>query len=220
MNLVILVFVIFLISLYIYINVTYSKYNKKKLKKGLSGFEVAREIIDAYDLNSVYITESREELYSTYDYKRKVIKLIKGVFSDYSLTSCAIAAMTGAYAIQDKKNDKLFKLKKELEQFLYVLIYIGYIIIILGSVFGHIKTIWLGFGLEITIVLFYMCTYCTEKKAKEIALAELLNNKIISLKEKKRITELLNASSLICVASIAFPVAEILRRVYEFGKSD
>ena len=220
MNLVILVFIIFLVSLYAYINIKYSKYSKRKLINGKTGFEISREIIDNYDLNSVYITESREELYSMYDYKRKVIKLVKGVFGDDSLTSCAISAMTASYAILDKRKDKLFTLKKQLEQFLYILIYIGYLIIIIGSIFGHIKTIWLGFGLEIMVVVFHIFTYNVERKAKEIALNELLGNKIIKLKEKKKIIELLNVSSYICIASAAFPIAELLRRIYEFGKSD
>ena len=220
MDIAILIFIIVLILIYIFINVNYNKYSKIETKKNMSGFEVAREIIDSYDLNSIYITESREELYCTYDYKRKIIKLIKGVFSDNSLTSCAIAAMVATYAIRDKSNDKFLIFKKQLEQFVSILIYIGYIIIIIGSIFVHIKTVWLGFGIEMLVVLYHLLTYFVEKKAKEMAMIELINHKIINAKEKKRIAKILNASSLICVASVVFPIAELLKRIYEFGKSD
>ena len=220
MNIVILIVLIVSIGTYIYINVTYKKYSKKDIAKLMSGFEVSREILDEHDLNNIYITESREELYSKYDYKRKVVKLIRGVFSDTSLTSCAIAAMNAAYAVQDKNNNKLFKFKKNLEQFISLLLYTGYLFIIIGALFGHINTIWIGFGIELLILVFHIATYYVEKEARDIALVELLNNKIINKREIKRIRKLLDVTSYIGIASIVFPIAELLKRIYEFGRSD
>lgn len=220
MDIVILIVLIISIGTYIYINVTYNKYSKKDTSKLMSGFEVAREILDAHNLNNIYITESREELYSKYDYKRKVVKLIKGVFSDTSLTSCAIASMNAAYAIQDKKNNKLFKFKKSIEQFVSILLYTSYLITIIGALFGHIQTIWIGFGIALLIMVFHIATYSVEKETKDLAFKELVNNKIINKKEIKRIKKLLDVTSYIEIASIVFPFAELLKRIYEFGRSD
>ncbi len=220
MNIVILIYIIAMVSLYLIISVKYKRYRKIKLKKDLSGFDVARAILDSYDLNNVYITESKEILYSNYDHKRKTVRLVKGLFNGKSLTACAVSAMNAVYAILDKKKNQLFIFKKDIEQFISLLIYIGYVIIIIGSIFGHVNTIWVGFGIEMLITFFYLVTISTEIEAKNMALKELIDNKIINAKEIKRIKELLTITSLIGVASVISPFAEIIKKAYEYGKSD
>ena len=220
MDIAIFVFIIVLIALYLIINIKYKRYKRIKLKKNLTGFDVARKVLDAHDLNNVYITESGEVLYSEYDHKRKIVRLVKGLFDNKSLTSCAIAAFNGAHAIQDKKKNQLYIIKKEIDQFLSLLIYIGYVIIIIGSIFGHVNTIWVGFGIEMLIAFFHLVTISTELGAKDIAINELIKNKIINNKEIKPVKQLLNVTCLLGVASVISPFAEIVKRVYEYGKSD
>ena len=59
-----------------------------------------------------------------------------------------------------------------------------------------------------------------EKEASELALAELNNHKLITNKEQVKINKLLKVSSLIGLASVVFPFCELLKRLYEFGRSD
>ena len=209
-----------ILSSYIYINVTYKKYSKTKLVKSMNGFEVARTIIDSYDLNNIYITESKDILYSTYDGKRKVIRLIDDVFNDNSLTSCTISAVQGAKAILDKKKDNLFTFKQELEQFVNILLYIGYLIILIGIIFGHLPTIWIGVGVELVILFYHLCTIKVDIDTRNIAYTELINHDIIDKKEAKHIRELLKATLLMSVASIIFPFAELIKRIIIFGNSN
>ena len=217
-----ILFFIFSISIgfYIYIEVTYKKYKKTKLKSNLSGFEVARKIIDNYDLNNIYITESKTELISRYDSNRKVIRLTNEVFNDESLVSCAISSIEGSHAILDKKEDKVFKIKELLMPFINILLIVGYLISLIGCFFGHITTIVVGLSIIDLIIFFHLIFYNNEKKSMKIATIELINNKIISKNEIRRIEKLLKVTSYTSFASIVFPVIELIKKVLIFGDSN
>lgn len=217
---VLLVLIIITVGSYVRIKLVYKKHMKTDIKKMMSGFEVSRQIIDEFDLNNIYITESRENIFSHYDPNRKVIRLVKGVFNDTSISSCAIAATTAAYAIQDKKKHKLFNIRKNIAPFLKILLYVGYLIIASGILFGHRATILVGVCLEYTVIIFHILTYKIEKDAKEIAKKELIDQSIITKKELAKIDEVLTANSLINIASIMFPIAELIKKILEYGNSN
>ena len=221
MNIVVfLILIMITFGSYLRIKLIYKKYGKVDIKKLLSGFEVSRKIIDSHDLNNIYITESRENIFSYYDSNRKVIRLVKGVFNDTSITSCAISATVSAYAIQEKNNNKLFVFRKTFNPFIKALLYIGYIIIATGLLFGHMGTLLVGAGLEYAILIFYFLTYKLEEDAKEIAKKELLKESIINKKELDNIDEVLNANMLINFASVIFPIAELFKKIIEYGNSN
>ena len=204
----ILIIILILIPLgsWLTIKIKNKKYKKILIKKELSGFEVARKIIDNYDLNNIYITESQTSIISEYDSNRKVIRLKKGLFNDTSITSCAIAAREAAHAIQDKKKHKLYNFRKTINQLLMAIMFIGYLILVIGAVFGHYQTIYIGIGLEYVVLLFHICTLKIEKDANIIALEELKNNKIVGTKELSKIKEVLDVEKYIYIASIIYPI--------------
>ncbi len=219
---IIFISVLILITLgsYIYIEIVYKKYNNIDIKKLKSGFEVSREILDNHNLNNIYITESRDILFSHYDSNRKVIRLAKGVFNDTSIASCAISAMTSGYALQDKKKDKLYLFRVKFENFINFILYIGYIIILVGTLFGHMHTVLTGVALEYVVLIYYFSTYSLEKKVEAIALDELIDNKIVSKNEINKVKELLKATSLLYIASLVFPIAWLFKFIVDFGNSN
>ncbi len=202
------------------IKIKNNKYKNKDIKKLMSGFEVARSIMDNYDLNNIYITESRESIISNYDPYRKVVRLKRGVFNDTSLTSCAISAKEAAHAILDKKKHKLFTIRKKINNFLLTLLLVGYLIIAFGSIFGHFQTIYVGVGLEYVVLLFHLFTLKIETDASKLAINELEKEKIVNKKELEIIKEILNANNYINLASIIYPIILFFKKVVEFGDSN
>ena len=217
-----LVFVLILLSFgsYVYIEITYNKYQKNKIKSNLSGFEISRNILDNYDLNNVYITETNEYLFSKYDFNRKVVRFVKNVFNGENITSTAISSFETSYAILDKKNDKLYELRKKIMPIINILLISSYIIILIGLLFGHMNTLLSGVIIAYLILIFYILTYNIEKKVKKIALKELITNRIITKKERANIEKVLNVASLNNIASVIFPLAELLKKIIDFGKSN
>ena len=59
----------------LYINSTYGKYSDIDNSKNISGFEVARKILDANGLNSIDIVTTSGTLSDNYDPRRKVVRL-------------------------------------------------------------------------------------------------------------------------------------------------
>lgn len=215
-----LILIAFTLGTYINIKNKEKKYKKEDIKSLMSGFEVSRKILDAHDLNNVYITESRESLVNYYNAERKVIRLVKGVFNDTSINSCAVSALESAHVLQDKSKDKLFNFRKNLIPFIKTILYVGYLVIVIGIFFGHMKTLLIGIALEYVVLIFNLATYKIEKNAVEIAKKELVKEKIVTKKEMLKIEEVLKANSFIYIASIILPIAEFTKRIVAFGNSN
>ena len=217
-----LVFILIFISLgsYISMKVIYSKYNKVKIKSKLSGFEVSRAIMDSHDLNNVYITETREFLFSKYDFGRKVVRLVKNVFNGETITSTAISSLESSYAILDKKNNNIYNLRKKITPIINLLLILSYIIILIGFLFGHMNTLLSGIIIDYLILIIYILTYSVEIECKKIALKELVSNKIVNKKEIIEIEKVLKVALLTNFASIFFPLVEVLKKIIDFGKSN
>ena len=221
MFIAVLLLILFIsIGFYIYIDRIYKKNKKIKTKNDLSGFEVARKIIDNYDLNNVYITESKTQLISRYDSNRKVIRLTNKVFNDNSVVSCAISSIEASHAILDKKKDKMFKIKESIDPIAKIILILGYLITIIGCFFGHANTIIIGLSLIDLILLYNVVFYNIEKKSMKVALIELVKNKIITKSEIKRVEELLKVTSYTSFATIIFPVVELIKKILVFGDSN
>ncbi len=208
------------VSSYINLKKKLKKHSKEDIKSLMSGFEVSRKILDKYDLNNIYITESRQSIISHYDSDRQVIRLTNGVFNDTSVSSCAVSSLQSAYAIEHKKKDKWFIFREKINPLLKIILYFSYIVISIGILFGHLRTIYIGIGLDYAILLFHLFTYKIEKNSIKIAQSELLKNKIVNKKELEKVKEVLQAHSYIGIASIILPIAELLKRLVEFGNSN
>jgi len=208
------------VGFYIYIRVTYNKFKKYKLKSSMSGFEVARKILDNHDLNNVYITESKNKILSSYDINRKVIRLANGVFNDESLVSSCVSSIEAGHAILDKKKDKMYQTREKLVQFIYLLMIVGYVITLFGCFFGHINTIILGLSLIDLIIVYNFLFYSVEKKAMRISIVELVSSKIVNKNEYKKVGKLLKVTSFTTLASVIFPIAELIKKIILFGDSN
>ena len=79
--------VIILIPIIAQINIStsYGKYKKLGNSKKISGFEVARKILDANGLDDIYVVETSGNLTDHYDPSRKVIKLSRDIFKGVQL---------------------------------------------------------------------------------------------------------------------------------------
>ena len=59
----------------VFVNAMYSKYKKKDNHLGLTGFDVARKILDKNGLKDVLVLETSGNLSDHYDPTKKVVKL-------------------------------------------------------------------------------------------------------------------------------------------------
>lgn len=97
-GLIILGFIITLMA-QIYVSSSYSKYKMVKNKNRMTGFEVARKILDENGLQDIHIVEIKGNLTDHYDPSRKVVRLSSDIFNGSSIASTSVAAHECGHAI-------------------------------------------------------------------------------------------------------------------------
>ncbi|MEL7203280.1 MAG: zinc metallopeptidase [Pseudomonadota bacterium] len=81
-----------------------SKFSRVPLRRGLTGAQVARAILDARGLREVGVASAKGILSDHYDPRAKVLRLSEAVFGVRSVAAAGIAAHEAGHAIQDAED--------------------------------------------------------------------------------------------------------------------
>lgn len=212
----------FIISLaaQIYVNVSYRKYKNIENSKGLTGFDVARKILDENGLKDIYVTEVRGNLTDHYDPVRKVIRLSTDIFHGKTIASSSVAAHEVGHAIQDKEGYSFMRFRSMMFPLVRFSSYGGYIAILVGALFRLMDLIWFGIGLEIVILLFQIVTLPVEFNASSRAKNELAKYNLLNNNEINSSDKMLRAAAYTYVASVLTTILQILRLIVMFSDRD
>lgn len=191
----------------------YRRYRTKDTKRGLSGQEVARMILDKHGLSHIYVTEVKGTLTDHYDPNRKVVRLSSEVFHGTSVASCSVAAHEVGHAIQDKEGYFFIRLRGAIFPLVSFASKFGYLAILIGFLFNFMDLAWGGVGLLLIILFFQLITLPVELDASKRALVELQKLEILEKKELSNGKDMLQAAAMTYVASLATTLLEILRFV-------
>lgn len=208
------------VSAQLYIKSSYNKYSKKETNKGLTGFEVAKTILDANGLSDIYITEVRGNLTDHYDSSRKVVRLSTEVFHGTSIAAAAVAAHEVGHAIQDKEGYSFMRIREKMFPLVNISSYGGYFSILIGVFFGFYDLIMIGIALEVIVLLFQIVTLPVEFNASKRASEELNKKSILNKKELDNSKSMLTAAALTYVASVLTTILQILRLLLIFTRRD
>lgn len=201
-----------------YINSSYKKYKAVKNKKGISGFEAARKILDENGLKDMHIVETEGFLSDHYDPTRKVVRLSKDIFHGESIAAVSVAAHECGHAVQHDTGYVLMKIRSTLVPFVNFCSYAGYIAIVIGCFAGILDIIWFGIALEMVILAFQLVTLPVEIDASRRGLKSIEKYNLLEDKEHSQAKTMLTAAALTYVASVATTVIEILRLILIFGR--
>ena len=203
-----------------FVSSSYSKYSKVKNKRGITGKEAARYLLDKNGLSEVDVVETTGYLTDHYDPRSKVIKLSRNVYNDASIAAVSVACHECGHAIQDKVGYAFLKIRSALVPIVNFSSYAGYFAILFGCLFGALNLIWVGIFAEVIILLFQIITLPVEVNASKRALQELESANFLNSNELKYGKTMLTAAALTYVASIATTIIQILRLFLIFGIND
>lgn len=203
-----------------FISSSYSKYSKVKNKKGYSGKEVARLILDKHGLNDIRIEETGGYLSDHYDPTKRVIRLSKKIYNDSSIASVAVACHECGHAIQDKEGYSFLRIRSMLVPVVNLCSYAGYLAILFGSILSMFGLVWLGIFAEMVILLFQLITLPVEFNASRRGLKEVKDEMILTNDEYSGGKVMLSSAALTYVASLATTIIEVLRLILIFGRND
>lgn len=204
----------------LFVSSSYSKYQKVKNERNITGYEAARNLLDKHNLQDIKVVETSGYLTDHYDPTKRVIKLSRDVYHGSSIASVSVACHECGHAIQDKENYSFLKIRSSLVPLVNFSSYAGYFAIVLGCLFGSINLIWLGIFAEMVILLFQLITLPVEVNASKRALKELDYSHFFNSKELKQGRTMLIAAALTYVASIATALIQILRLILMYGRRD
>ncbi len=196
-----------------YVNKSYGKYKRIKNENGLTGVEVARQILDANGLEDIHVVETSGVLSDHYDPSRKVVRLSKEIFHGTTIASSSVAAHEVGHAIQDKDNYIMIRIRGMLVPFVNFGSKFGYIVLFIGLLFGYINLAWGGIALLLLILIFQLVTLPVEFDASKRALVQLERQNILSHEELTGSKSMLKAAAYTYVAGLANTILQILRLV-------
>lgn len=198
----------------IYVKYTYNKYRKCSNSDEVTGYDVARKILDSNGLNDIYIVETSGTMTDHYDPKRKIIRLSKEVYSGDSIAAMAIAAHECGHAIQDKENYIFLRIRSLIYPIVHLGTSLSYYIIFIGILFETIDLVMFGIILVSLGLLFQLVTLPTEinasKRAKENL--ELLDYR----EDSDGVKTMLTSAALTYVAGVLASALEVLRLLMIF----
>ncbi len=183
------------------IEVTYGKYKKVSSNKDLTGFDVAKKILDNNGLDNIYIVETNGNLTDNYDSSRKVIHLSSDVYHGNSLASIAVAAHECGHAIQDKENYSWMRIRSAIYPVVSFGEKIAYIFLFIGLIIGSMGAIYASIIITLLSLIFELVTLPVEFDASKRAYNLLISYNLINKDEESGVLSVLKAAAFTYVAS-------------------
>ncbi len=193
------------------INMTYSKYKKVKNGKQLTGFDVARKILDENGLSNMYIVEVKGNLTDHYDPKQKVVRLSSEIFHGDTVAAAAVAAHECGHAIQDKEGYAWMKFRSALYPIVNFGTSIAYILFFISIFLQLFDMLLLGVAIIIFGLIFQIVTLPVEFNASSRALELLKKYNLVTESERAGSKKVLTAAALTYVAAVLSSLLDLIR---------
>lgn len=195
------------------VTAAYKKASRIKSSIGLTGFEVARKILDDQGLNDIYIVKTGGNMTDHYDPKRKTVRLSEGVFDKDSIAAISIAAHEVGHAVQDKENYSYLKMRHAILPLANIGSKWGYIAVIIGLFSSITGFLWTGITMLLFAILFQVVTLPVEFNASKRAKENLTRLGFVTGSEDARVKNMLNAAALTYVAALTASLLQVIRLV-------
>lgn len=192
------------------INRTYNKYKQVKNEKGLTGFEVAKRMLEQNGLDNIYIVENPGNLSDCYDSSRKVVKLSKDIFHGDTIAALSVAAHECGHAIQDKEGYSWMRLRSLIFPVVNIGTQIAYVLLLIGFVLNALDLIYLAIALTALGLVFQLITLPVEFDASKRAKEYLAKEGLLSSEEETGVAKMLNSAAMTYVAGVLTAALEIL----------
>jgi len=213
MNIILILLIIGLPLLaQIFIKISYENNSRIKNSKELTGYDVARKILDKNGLNDLLIVETNGYLTDHYDPNRKVIKLSRNIYGNDTISSMAVAAHEVGHAIQDKEGYFFLRLRTFIFPIVSFISRISWLVILIGFFFEIVNAIYLGIIIVSASVIFELVTFPVEINASKRAIKELNSLNLITGEEDK-VKNVLTAAALTYVAGTLAEILQLIRLI-------
>jgi len=190
---------------------TFGRYLRVPAKIGLTGAEVAREILRQSGIYDVSVEVQGGKLSDHYDPRHKVLRLSSEVYHGRSLAALGVAAHECGHAIQHDVGYAPLALRNAIVPAAGIGSQMAFPLFFIGLLFRADTLMMLGIMLFSLAVIFQMITLPVEFNASSRAVAVLENYGFIDRSERRPVRAVLNAAALTYVAATLMAVMQLIR---------
>ena len=188
---------------------TFAKYSRVASKRGMTGFDAARRILDANGLSHVRVASVQGDLTDHFNPSDNTVYLSDTVHSVRSVAAIGVAAHEAGHAVQHAVGYSPMKLRAAIIPITNIGSNLAMPLILLGIVLSIPEIALLGvaaFGLS---TLFQLVTLPVEFNASRRALEALEGT--LDNEERAQAKKVLTAAALTYVAALAVSLANLIR---------
>lgn len=196
------------------VNSTFQKYSRVANSKGLTGAEVARQMLDYAGIRDVRIESIAGSLTDHYDPVHKVLRLSSTVYGSPSVAALGVAAHETGHAIQHAENYSFLWIRSAMVHFTNIGSNLSIPLVIIGLAINSSWSYYLmvaGVALFLFVVLFSLVTLPVEFDASRRALNMLEDRNYLYGSELSGARKVLKAAAMTYVAAAATAIVNLLR---------
>lgn len=198
----------------------FNKFSKVASKRGLTGAEAARAVLNAGGVYNVPIGRVSGNLTDHYDPKNNSISLSDSVYGSNSIAAIGVAAHEAGHALQYANNYSPIKFRMALVPICNIGSRIGPLLIVIGCLMTYAAskasaslglTIYMvGLILFSAVALFQLVTLPVELNASNRAIKALESGNLLDSTELSGAKKVLKAAALTYIAALVTSIMQVL----------
>ncbi|KAB3535232.1 zinc metallopeptidase [Alkaliphilus pronyensis] len=196
---------------------TFHKYLRVSTRKGYTGYDVARQILDTNGLRDVPVELVAGHLSDHYDPRKRIIRLSREVYQGSSIASVSVAAHEVGHALQHANGYVPLSIRNSIYPIASFGSSAAWLFVIAGFLISP-PLLDVGILLYTAAVLFQVATLPVEFNASSRAMKLLDANGFITRDEINGSQKVLKAAALTYVAAMATAIAQLLRLLILRGR--
>ncbi|MDR0136195.1 zinc metallopeptidase [Metabacillus idriensis] len=189
----------------------FKKWSEVQASSGMTGEEVARQMLDNNGLHHVPVEPVRGTLTDHYDPTKKVVRLSEPVYYGKSIASISVASHEVGHAIQHKESYGALTLRHKMFPVVNISSGIAPFLLIGGMLFGSLNLVGLGIIFFSAAVAFQLITLPVEFNASTRAINQIISDGIIRNEEERGVKKVLGAAALTYVAGALMALFELIK---------
>ena len=199
------------------VHTTYEKYAKVYTRRGMTGADTARRILDSHGLQHIRIEHIRGHLTDHYDPRANVIRLSDSVYGSVSAAAIGVAAHEAGHAVQHATGYFPIRVRAAVIPATRFGSMLAIPIFMIGLILAAPSLLLAGIALYALVAFFQLVTLPVEFNASSRAIAVLRSSGMLSEEELSASKQVLTAAALTYVAALLTSLLTLLRLVILAG---
>lgn len=197
----------------------FKKYSQIPNRRGMTGYQAARRILEMNNLNDVNVEEVPGTLSDHYDPRDRTVRLSSDNYRGASLAALSVAAHEVGHAIQHATGYSPLKIRHSILPVTNLGSWAAFPLFMIGFLFRSPLMMDLGILFFAGVVLFHLVTLPVEFNASSRAIKQLAGGGYITTEEAGGAKSVLNAAALTYVAAAAVSAMHLVRLLILRGMS-